>query len=45
MEFLNENDTDILFDLKEEVVLKRNSRDIIYDGSGTIRKIIRDFVI
>jgi hypothetical protein len=45
IEFLNENDTDILFDLKEEVVLKRDSREIIYDGSGTISMIIRDFVI
>ncbi len=43
MEFINENDTDIVFDFKNELILKRDSREIRFDGSGTSSKIIRDF--
>jgi len=42
MEFMNENETDILFGLRDELVLKRDSREIVFDGSGMTSMIIRD---
>lgn len=34
MEFLNENETDILFDLKNDLLFNRDSRSMLVAGSG-----------
>jgi hypothetical protein len=45
VEFINENGTDILFDLKDELILKRDIRQLMADASGeTSSKIIRDWI-
>jgi hypothetical protein len=41
MDLMNENDTDILLNLKNELIL---NREIASDGSGSASKIIRDFL-
>jgi hypothetical protein len=40
MEFMNENETDILFSLKDALILQQNSENNIYDGSGGSSKIV-----
>lgn len=34
MEFLNENETDILYDLKNDLLFNRDSRSMLVAGSG-----------
>jgi len=41
VEFINDNGTDIFFDLKDKLILNRDTRQIMADASGdTTSKII-----
>lgn len=40
MEFMNENETDILFSLKDALILQQNVENNIDEGSGGSSKIV-----
>jgi len=45
VEFISEDRTDIFYDFKHELILKRDRRQMMVDASGdTTSKIIRDWI-
>jgi hypothetical protein len=42
MEFMNANETDILFDLRNESVLKRDSRELLFNDIEMTSMITRN---